>query len=278
MWESFSPSPATGEVYKDPQFYASQDWDYNLKLGSPCIDSADPQSLPDPDGSQRDMGALPSFQTAPQVALTDPAASAQEVPRATAILATFDMPMDPTTINGDNFLVQGLGGDKGGIVTYDPLSQTATFTPDEPFAAGETVLVQLVNGIRSLWALTMLDDYVWEFEITSTTGVETPDPKAMPGDFVLLQNYPNPFNAETLIEYQVPQASSGAGATVVVLEIYNALGQRVRSLAAGPQSPGWHTIRWNGLDVNGRELPSGVYFYRLEAEGQVDVKKLVLLR
>lgn len=278
MWESFSPSPATGEVHKDPQFYAPQDWDYNLKLGSPCIDSADPQSLPDPDGSLRDMGALPSFQTAPQVALTDPSASAQEVPRETAISATFDMPMDPTTINSDNFLVQGYGGDKGGSVTYDPLSRTATFMPDEPFAPGEIVLVQLVNGIRSLWALTMVDDYVWEFEITSTTGVEIPEPNAIPKDFALLQNYPNPFNAETLIEYQVPQASSGANATGVVLEIYNALGQRVRPLAAGPQSPGWHTVRWNGLDVNGRELPSGVYFYRLEAEGQVEVKKLVLLR
>lgn len=224
------------------------------------------------------MGALPSYKTPPLIALTDPPTSAQEIPRETAIAATFDMPMDPVTINGDNFLVSGQGGGRSGTITYDPLTHTATFTPDEPFAPGETVQAQLASGITNLWGVAMAEDYSWTFQITTSTDVETPEPTTAPAGFALRQNYPNPFNAETIIEYQVPQTSSGAKWTHVLLEIYNALGQRVCLLADGPQTAGWHSARWDGRDLHGRQSPSGVYFCRVEAGGRVEVKKLVLMR
>ena len=245
---------------------------YNLQLGSPCIDSGHPESQTDPDGSRNDMGALPTYKTAPIASLTHPAPAAQQVPRATTISAIFDMPMDPTTINGDNFLVSGQGGGRSGTVSYDPLTRTATFTPDQLFDPGETVQVQLVNGIANLWGVDMTSNYHWSFEITTSTGVETPQPGAVPSEFALLQNYPNPFNAETQIRFSIP--SSGQ----VDLNIYNMLGQSVRVLVDENLPAGEHQALWNGTDQQGRNLASGVYFYRLEVGGMHEVRRMVLLR
>ncbi len=224
------------------------------------------------------MGALPSYKTAPQISLTSPPSAAQGVPQSSSVSATFDMPLDPATINADNFLVSGQGGDRSGTVSYDPLTHKATFTPDAPFDQGEMVTARLTSKIANLWDVALDEDYIWDFEITTGTGVEEPDPGSIPGGFALFQNYPNPFNAETIIEYQIPHALSRAEKTDVILEIFNALGQRVRILVDERQAPGRHTLNWDGRDLLARELPSGIYFCRLEAGGHLDVRKLVLLR
>ncbi len=241
-------------------------------LGSKCIDTGHPGSDPDPDGSRKDMGALPTYKTAPQIAQINPAASAQEVPRETVVQAVFDRPMDPITINGDNFLVTGQGGGRNGTITYDPLAKTATFTPDEPFDPGEAVQVRLTDSIASLWGLTMPEDHVWTFEIVTGTGVVTPDPHGTPGRFGLQQNYPNPFNAGTQIRFGL--AAPGH----VGLRVYNMLGQLVKTLVDEDLPAGEHQVLWGGVDEQGRPLASGVYFYRLEAGGQGDVRRMVFTR
>lgn len=76
--------------------------------------------------------------------------------------------------------------------------------------------------------------------------------------FSLSQNYPNPFNPETSISYQVPEAST------VVLRIFNALGQEIRTLVNGQQAAGQYDIKWDGRDSAGIKVNSGVYLYRLE--------------
>lgn len=245
---------------------------YNLQLGSLCIDKGNPDGQADPDGSRKDMGALPTYKTAPLITMTCPISSAQEVPRQTAVSAIFDMPMDPATITGDNFLISGQGGGRSGSISYDPLTHTATFTPDQPFDPGETVQAQMVNGISNLWGVAMAADYGWSFEITTSTGVETPQPGALPAQFALLQNYPNPFNAETQIRLSIP--SSGQ----VDLRIYNMLGQLVKTLVDADLPAGDHQAVWNGTDDQGRALASGMYFYRLQAGGMSEVRRMVLLR
>lgn len=245
---------------------------YNLELGSPGIDKGDPGSQADPDGSRNDMGALPTYKTAPLIAMTRPATSAQEVARETTVSATFDMPMDPATINGDNFLISGQGGGRSGSIGYDPITRTATFTPDQPFDPGETVQAQLVNGISNLWGVAMTADYQWSFEITTSTEVETPEPGAIPGSFALLQNYPNPFNAETTIRFSTPSWGQ------VELKIYNMLGQLVRTVVDANLPAGDHQTIWNGTDDQNRALASGIYFYRLQAGGVREVRRMVLLR
>jgi SdrD B-like protein len=97
---------------------------------------------------------------------------------------------------------------------------------------------------------------------------------AIPKEFSLLQNYPNPFNPATVIEYQLPVASS------VTLKIYNLLGQEVATLVRGVQEAGYRSARWDAAGIG-----SGVYFYRLDATSTTDpsrsftkVKKMLLLR
>jgi hypothetical protein len=93
-----------------------------------------------------------------------------------------------------------------------------------------------------------------------------------PYSFELNQNYPNPFNPETMIEYRIPKAS------FVKLMIYNIVGQNIATLVDMKQSMGVYSVKWDGKDDAGRRVSSGVYFYRLEADGFVKVKKLAYLR
>ena len=79
---------------------------------------------------------------------------------------------------------------------------------------------------------------------------------ATPEGFALQQNFPNPFNPETRIQYELPVDGQ------VQLSIYNATGQRVRSLLEGQQSSGLYLQRWDGRDDAGRQVASGTYVYR----------------
>ncbi len=91
-------------------------------------------------------------------------------------------------------------------------------------------------------------------------------------DTVVLQpNFPNPFNPETTIRYRLSATGQ------VELAIYDLTGRRVRTLVAGLQAAGAHTVSWDGRDSQGRRMPSGVYFVRLIAGKQVQVRRMVLL-
>jgi len=94
----------------------------------------------------------------------------------------------------------------------------------------------------------------------------------LPMVFSLSQNYPNPFNPTTTIEFSV--ASRGR----VTLEVFNLLGQRVRVLADGIYEPGRYTVAWDGADQRGNPVSSGAYFYRLNANGFDQMKRMVLLK
>ena len=182
------------------------------------------------------------------------------------------MPMEPVTINGDNFSVTGQGGGRSGTVTYDPLTKTATFTPDELFDPSETVAVSISQNVSNLWGVHMSLGEGWTFQIESATEVVTPDPLGHPHQFALHQNYPNPFNAETVISFETEEAAH------VDLSMYNMVGQLIKTLVKDHLPAGSHEIAWDGTDDLGRELASGVYFYRLEAEGQSDVRRMVLVK
>jgi hypothetical protein len=90
--------------------------------------------------------------------------------------------------------------------------------------------------------------------------------------FILKQNYPNPFNGETTIEFYLPTAST------VAIEIYNLLGQKVKTLWRGQQLAGQHQLHWDGRDEMGREVASGIYLYQLKTDGWRQTKKLILIR
>ena len=90
--------------------------------------------------------------------------------------------------------------------------------------------------------------------------------------FELYQNYPNPFNPTTTLRFQL------ATPVHVKLEIFNVLGQKVRTLVDAPLPAGEHKVVWNGRNDADHPLGSGLYFYRLTAGDFIKIRKMVLIR
>ena len=135
------------------------------------------------------------------------------------------------------------------------------------------------------------DPIVEDFRYTSTTvgtastvGGPVGDPRwfgamdiedskgILPESITLDQNYPNPFNPSTEITYSLNNDSH------VTLTIYNMVGQKVNVLENNIQTAGSHTVRWNGTDLSGRSVSSGVYLYTLESGDFTMTKKMILMR
>ena len=90
----------------------------------------------------------------------------------------------------------------------------------------------------------------------------------LPKEFDLSQNYPNPFNPSTNIEFSLPKKAD------LKLEIFNSIGMRVAILIDGETSAGYHTARFDAASYS-----SGMYFYRLVANGNiVATKKMILIK
>lgn len=94
--------------------------------------------------------------------------------------------------------------------------------------------------------------------------------------FELFQNYPNPFNSSTSIQYSVSSDQSQPIPTT--LKIYNILGEEVRTLVDGKKKPKEYKVLWDGKDKKGKEVSSGVYFYKLSSGDFHQTKKLVLIK
>jgi hypothetical protein len=94
----------------------------------------------------------------------------------------------------------------------------------------------------------------------------------LPTEFALGENYPNPFNPATSISFAVPEPAH------VSLEVYNVLGQKVATLIDAVLQPGYHSHNWDGCGQNGGSLPSGLYFYRLNAGSFRQTNKMLLLK
>jgi hypothetical protein len=99
--------------------------------------------------------------------------------------------------------------------------------------------------------------------VTATTGIAR---EGIPIEFGLQQNYPNPFNPSTAIRFELPKSAN------VTLKVFNALGQQVALLVNEQKEPGYYEATWNA------NVPSGIYFYRLQAGEYMETKKMVVLK
>ena len=106
-----------------------------------------------------------------------------------------------------------------------------------------------------------------EFPPPPPEGVMNVNEDNVPGEFVLKQNYPNPFNPITSIRYELPKESW------VKLTVYNTLGEEVAILIDRMENAGFKSISFNAFNI-----PSGIYFYKLNAGSFTDVKKMVILK
>ena len=90
--------------------------------------------------------------------------------------------------------------------------------------------------------------------------------------FTLLQNRPNPFGAATEISFSLPQPTN------VKLQVLDVAGRSIKTVLNGQRGAGSHSLLWDGTDEGGNSVASGVYFYRLSANGQDETKRMTLQR
>lgn len=193
-----------------------------------------------------------------------------------------------STINQFNASVRmGSGTDNAGLISAGLGTQTYD-TPNETngvrwssadsdsgnfiWTAPDTGAIEVrlywagLQGSRAFGA----DTQVVLVSVESGTDVEY-----LPGSptyFSMKQNYPNPFNEKTIIEISAAEAGH------LGFIITNILGQVVYNWSDRVTQPGNVSIRWNGKEMSGRELPSGIYFYRLTSSAGTMTKKMMLLR
>ncbi len=90
---------------------------------------------------------------------------------------------------------------------------------------------------------------------------------SLPKEFVLTQNYPNPFNPTTIIKYDIP------GFSFITLKVYDVLGKEIATLVNDEKPAGSYEVEFSAIG-----LPSGIYFYKLQAGSFVETKKMVLMK
>ena len=109
-------------------------------------------------------------------------------------------------------------------------------------------------------------------DLRGTPAVGVPTFSALPRGFVLEQNVPNPFNPMTKITFEL--AAPGHAQ----VRVYDMSGRLVRNLLDTALGKGYHVLPWNGVNDAGQTVSSGIYFYRLVFNGNVETRKMVLLK
>jgi len=161
-------------------------------------------------------------------------------------------------------------------LTYSRKGVLGSWFSDGYLAIDQGPIIVMIENYRSqlLWNKFMANPEIQSaltavgFVSDSTTDVI--DVNDLNYSFKLDGNYPNPFNPFTTIRFKLPQDQK------VSIKIYNVLGEKVRELFSGEMRKGENEILWNGENDNGFAVPSGVYIYRIESDGNVLSSKMIL--
>ena len=180
-----------------------------------------------------------------------------------------------TPSGGNSLDIAQIDGKTGWVSTVHLQNRRIVFTMD----GGLTWEDFLVFDGHGAYALSNIGDkYLWAVGIggkvmryEKQTSDLLSDQIYQLDDFQLSHNCPNPFNSETIIGYKIPID------TDVVLSIIDINGREIAKLVNEHQSRGNYHVSWNAT-LNGKKLPSGVYFYRVQAVNHSQIKKMLLLK
>lgn len=182
---------------------------------------------------------------------------------------TVEMAVYNPHVTSQSSIAFNVGGSNGSQAAYDEFFdayQYYTWQPNvpndpwaDPYGNGDPGFFNLANSSR--WAML-------NFKSTISSVGDQGSKEELVKNYQLLQNYPNPFNPTTTIKFRVPEASK------VSLKVYNVLGQLVTTLVDNQVvGVGEHSVNWNATN-----LASGIYFYELRADNNVQTKKMMLLK
>ena len=163
-------------------------------------------------------------------------------------------------------------GDAEAGTAGDLAPEGLVFIPAEESPNGYPLLVvsHEVSGSVAVFQIEKAKRSEAEIASSATGDLDASKNIETPVSFGLQQNYPNPFNPTTTIQYAIEADVQ------VKLSVYNVLGQEVRSLVNGAQTAGEYSATWNGRNQAGQLVPSGMYYYRLEA-GDFSMTRSMLL-
>jgi len=173
-------------------------------------------------------------------------------------MSTLDDPQAWTYVD---FRGMGISVDSHFHLGYTYRSEWPVILGDSPAVSGRSNVFAFGS-----WSPATADFHIRAIVDYGQVGIDYAD-NQVPKDFSIKQNYPNPFNAATVIEYAIRNAGEAE------LSVYNVLGQKIATLARGHHEPGVYSVTWNAGDV-----PSGVYFARVESSKNSESVKMVLLK
>lgn len=158
----------------------------------------------------------------------------------------------------------GNSGDPFPGSTVNTSFTNITSPSSDSYLGGATVVA--VTNISASSA-TMTADLI----VGIAAGINDDEPM-LPASVELAQNYPNPFNPETNIRFTLDVSA------VITLEVFNVLGQKIKTLFDGLAEAGTNVVSWDATNKEGHRVASGVYFYKLTSTDSEKVKKMILVR
>ncbi len=148
-------------------------------------------------------------------------------------------------------------------------SQTVNVTGTVSASSGpvQNASVRFISDSDTTWQFSALTDASGNYAVSLSTSVDREN--EFPADFALEQNYPNPFSSSTVIPYALSEPS------LAVVTIYDILGREIRTWTMKSHSAGAGQVAWDGLDDSGKRVERGIYFYRLNSGGKIQVRKMI---
>jgi hypothetical protein len=197
--------------------------------------------------------------------------------------ASLPDPMEDLTLSGSVRRARDDSASSVQIYAYSRaqqlLAETWVGTNDRyelPLPAGQYGIIAQVRSSDEIRVgfhrplLELTENHTLDIDLVAQTAID--DEAQAPSHFELAQSYPNPFNAETLIRFSLDAPGNAR------LEVFDLLGQQIRTLVDGELPAGPAATRWDGTGASGHPAASGPYFYRLTAGERLATKKLLLLR